>query len=981
MSHNNSTTRRISIALSLCVGVFLLLSVSWAVATAEDSQEAPSETRLVRLEPGDNFIGWIAEGVSIEDLFESIPQVVALWHWDAETQTYELAAPVLPKQLWSIGRIEPGMGVFVRVGGEDVVEWHQPITPARGLVELRTGENWVAWAGPDDWSITEAAKGIGLSLEHIEFRGQIYDAAHPETAMTVAPLRRGDPLKVSMDRDTNWLQPTYLVPRIDFPGGTSSKLREHAQKDVAAILDYYAQTFSVQADASRLTVLIPKDVESLIQYHRTADPYFSKTAEESVRAQYSRASGWAGDIGGEPVIVAKRGSDCIDCSNIILLSHEYFHVLQGDLIGSRFPGGRAGDPSWLTEGAATWAGWLLHDERSNEHRADFIGLAARGPSLFSSAVLNGFSYTLGRFATELLVNRAGAAAPLEFYRQLASTRTGPSLRWYSALGWKDAFAVAFGVSVEEFYSEFDTWQQGLPDRLDHRSDPRMTELTGRVTREGKYILSGVTVTLVNSEAASQGFAAEVFSSDVTDTNGNFRLSVPKGRKVKVRVSLSDSWPCISLWHTEPGIAFESNEALAIDVDASATEKLKIVIPDGVCEHEVSGHLVGPQGVSVHGIRVFVNNSLDGRTSTIRTERDGSFRTLVPHSGEYQVGAILRDDCRVWYGPGGETVVSIDERVAIAVSDESVPDLRLVLPAGYCLVTISGRLLDSAGNGIGGGIVFVSGDDGIASGQSEADGTFSFTLPSSGSYRLGVNLDGCRAWWQRDAAPGSRQDATLFQGTGSDVTSIRFQLDRGQCDSRFTGRLLNSEGHGIVNAWVYAQADDGQGTGSRTSADGSFDISLLSGGSYRLGVNIRGCAVYYRGGGATSSWSEAEQIDTDGDVGELSIRIPANLCNATISGRLINADRHGLAHRQIGVISEGARSVHSELWTEATGYWTMRVHQNQSYRIYTYVDGCPLHYREGGATAKAQDASQIQVRESDVTGVEFRLPEDPASFCN
>ena len=66
--------------------------------------------------------------------------------------------------------LEPGMAATIRICSEGSIEWEQPLTPARGLVTLYSGENWVAWNGRNQWPLDEVVRDIGWSLVSIELR-------------------------------------------------------------------------------------------------------------------------------------------------------------------------------------------------------------------------------------------------------------------------------------------------------------------------------------------------------------------------------------------------------------------------------------------------------------------------------------------------------------------------------------------------------------------------------------------------------------------------------------------------------------------------------------------------------------------------------------------------------------------------------------------------------------------------------------------
>ena len=120
-----------------------------------------------RLEPGNNFVGWIGAPTSLRELFATVPEILVVYAWDADQRRYRMASPKLPEHHWTVHDIEPNAAYVLRIAGSLAVEWERPAVPVRGLAELRSGFNWVSWAGPSDWTMTDIARGIGRSLVSI----------------------------------------------------------------------------------------------------------------------------------------------------------------------------------------------------------------------------------------------------------------------------------------------------------------------------------------------------------------------------------------------------------------------------------------------------------------------------------------------------------------------------------------------------------------------------------------------------------------------------------------------------------------------------------------------------------------------------------------------------------------------------------------------------------------------------------------------
>ena len=103
-----------------------------------------------------------------------------------------------------------------------------------------------------------------------------------------------------------------------------------------------------------------------------------------------------------------------------------------------------------------------------------------------------------------------------------------------------------------------------------------------------------------------------------------------------------------------------------------------------------------------------------------------------------------------------------------------------------------------------------------------------------------------------------------------------------------------------------------------------------------------------------------------------------MCTLRISGRLLNSDgspRSGLFARAQGEAGEGGD------WPSSDGAFSFTVPSAGSYRLAVWIEGCRVHYAGAGEAGGHNQARTLSISDADITGVEFRLPEDPALICN
>lgn len=187
----------------------------------------------------------------------------------------------------------------------------------------------------------------------------------------------------------------------------------------------------------------------------------------------------------------------------------------------------------------------------------------------------------------------------------------------------------------------------------------------------------------------------------------------------------------------------------------------------------------------------------------------------------------------------------------------------------------------------------------------------------------------------------------------------------------SGRVSDSGG---PLAGITVATNDG--TSARTASDGSFTITLRVSGGYILEASVDGCRVYYHQlTGATGSRDNATAIQvSDADISDIRIEIPTDVCALQIRGRLVDAS--GAARAGVQVEADGNSRSFGAARTASDGSFAVTVPMNDRYRL-SFWDGCWVFRGEGGGVTTSWDeAALIRVAGDDVSGVVFRVPENP-----
>ena len=902
--------------VAAALGAALLGALWLAFARAEE----PSGEIVTVLQPGENLVGWIADEAPVGDLFAAAPAIEVVWAWDARSHRWQAASPRAPDELHSLHTLRPGMGLLVWVGGDQPVEWRRSAVPARGLVELWPGRNLVAWAGPDDSSIAWLSKGIGVSLVSAgvpssgETSWSIYDPEDAATAEAFPAVSRGDALWVDVSRNINWLQPTGVLPAIEFPGGAPQLLQDRVRADVESMLDFYGETYAIQADFADLTIYLPKDRESFNAVANADHRLEPWTAEE-----WEHRGGWANFSAAIAKQVVAAG---VESSPRLTLSHEYFHVIQHHLRrhSDHSDPILATDaiPNWLNEGTADWMAWY---HREVQGFGGYHGYADRDRALANAsrelrskrASLSLESsqqpYTHGHVAADLLAQRAGGGALIEFWRLTGRSTAASSADNSLTKFWREVFLEAFGVSAADFYSAFCRFRRGetVPDYsgdspLCLDDDVRM--LSGVLVDDDGAAISGAAIRVVPLDHTGVSGGVDhlggwVYLGGRTNSQGRFTLrfanvswpsrditatdiDIDIGRgPLGARVAISEM--CAG-WYAADGLV--GRTAAAIPFEDNVAD-IRIQLPAETCRR-IEGAVVGPEGVGLSGAKVSLFSSRGAREQRY-TASDGSFafRGVPPH-GLYSLGVHLRDGCTIWFA-GGEDVT--DSPVGTdRWSANDLNGIRVVVPENACRWEVRGRLVDSAGEGVANGSVrlHLRDETGPSPGwvlSTEQDGSFSHVVPLPGEYQIASEYQGCRWYYSEGGgATFDRNEAALLSLRTQNVSGLVVRLTEDECRWAVRGRLIDFYGDGAAGERVALCRHDETRLAPhcrerQTEPDGSFSFAVPQPGEYQIQVISswkQHCRRWYysEGGGVTLDRNEAALLSLrTGGISDLVLRVP------------------------------------------------------------------------------------------------------------
>ena len=423
-------------------------------ASAESDESPDPGTITTVLQPGWNMVGWLGPEAPATDLFEAIPALVRASAWDAAEQRYQRRTRTSVAR-YGLRDLEPGMGLWLELGGDAPFEWTRPAPEGGVLLSLRAGDNLVGWAGRDRTAIEDALARFGDALVRAwqwDAEAQAYDQYRPTTAdssNTLRELSHGDALWVELTGDARWWQSGSAPAPVVFLGDFTEDERAEVRGWMDSARAIYMERWSLEAP---MTIYVG-DLEALA-------PTYRRIRGHAPPEQF------CGNYRGGVFFLW-------GCIYERAVAHDYFHAIQDDLSAGRY----GGAPNWMVEGSAEYAESVYTGSGSasltvREHVAQDIHRAIAGIVRYAAPDLselksfedfhaqpNSLGYRLGFLALDWLVGRSSEASTIGFFRALAGGQR-----------WQEAFESAFGIAVDDFYEAFEAYRSEVAPPLPHLTD-------------------------------------------------------------------------------------------------------------------------------------------------------------------------------------------------------------------------------------------------------------------------------------------------------------------------------------------------------------------------------------------------------------------------------------------------------------------------------------------------------------------------------
>lgn len=899
---------------ALAVAALLLLTVALGRAAAETP-----DTITTQLQPGINFVGWVGPETPVVDLFDDVPEIEAVyaWAWDGSRRTWLSASPRVPVELHTFETLTTGTGLVLRVGGAEEVEWVRPLVPGSGFVWLVRGLNLAPWVGDAGDTLQNAGLDArpwflaAHAWDPVSNQYRTYDPQAPATIDALSQVHIGDALWIEVGEGSEgyWDQRSDSLSQIRgvLTGPEGEPFVDFGVTAIA--LDSNDNWFYgfTNSDGS-FFIPVRTGVPYILRFHhdgkpgcwlfykddlavkdgQTASPLRADSTDPTfVTFQaLDGACGWEIrgqliDADGSPLVgrtitalpagvVGKQGVETAQDGSFTIVTDEdgphRLHIsLTDDCVLHYRDGGitASADNESLIQVADAHVDGVTIAVPADACRwsirgavVDSDGQPLAGVEIGSYR--NRKAQTLTRTAND---GSFSIPVPLNGSYELKLNLDGDCSVYYGPDGTATDRNQAESVWVRD--SDVTDLQIAVPDW------PCGFQITGRVVNRDGDAVNGAIHAIAEDRSE--------FGSSIRD-DGSFSIVGPaQSGPWRLRVSFRPG--CFMYYGADGAVSAWDAASLVTIADVRVTG-IQVVVPNQACNWWIKGRIVDAMGFARSDVEINVWDNRNRFYGKQPVEADGSFAVRVNEEEHYRIEVSLGPWCFLYHASGKWAIADAQHALWISAGDHDAPGVVVRLPNNACGWLISGTIVDSEHRRLPGIQVIAVGPEGATWGTvSGADGSFSVNAPSSGSYDLRAEP---QEWCAIplgtvEATKGGSEDTDEHLADARPI-SFDVEIPANACERRIQGSLIDADGQGVADKWLWAMAGELGRGGTFTESDGSFVITVPVTGVYTLGFWVSDdCYVYYNES-ADASPNHASHVTVgDADVTGITIRIPDNPC--------------------------------------------------------------------------------------------------------
>ena len=542
--------------LGVAVASVLLLVAVLSPGDASADEPQASDTSIIQLERGVNFLGWVGEAMPIGNLFEAVPEIEVVYSWDPQRQRWSMASPVVPSRLWGLRELNQGRAYVLRLSNGAALETPTPECHSSKIPTIEPGHNLIAWTGCAI-DVADAFEMLGPLTSEISLLGgglgqpARYSRADSAGPSAAAPIQTGAPIWVHRSRLESCPRPSQTNFTYEAPEGADPEVVRRATRAVEDVIAYFHDRYGIRAEALH------------------------------VEFEDKPWGGWASG-GLMNIALGRFDSGSVGFSlteGARLVAHEYWHVLQFALSE-----GRNWPPVWLVEGTATYMERQYLEHRSLPVEEPVLDALAPSLEVLAWYGFTGWDYHVGAVASRSLYSREPVGAFIEFWCRLNE-----------ADSWQEAFESAFELPAREFYAAYEESITDLP--VSNRSEEYVLTLprgkvTGTVEWSDGTPLAGARVM---ADRLARGPWSITWTSTLSDADGQFELDVVIGccgetgedgvfSGYEHVFSIDPFRDGCQRFYGESGSLVDRQSAQVIHVDRDVAQ-FRFVLPEGTCARQ------------------------------------------------------------------------------------------------------------------------------------------------------------------------------------------------------------------------------------------------------------------------------------------------------------------------------------------------------------------------------------------------------------
>lgn len=334
------------------------------------------------------------------------------------------------------------------------------------------------------------------------------------------------------------------------------------------------------------------------------------------------------------------------------------------------------------------------------------------------------------------------------------------------------------------------------------------------------------------------------------------------------------------------------------------------------------------GLPVGNVRIQVYDSAGSVVASGESSADGNYTISQLVAGSYRVGFLPSGNYLAQFSANRSTLAAADP--VSVTSGAMTSGVNAALAAGG---QITGAVSDASTSAAIGGVLVDAYDSSgriVASAQSAADGTYSLVGLSTGSYRVEfLSPAGDRPAQFYNAASSLAIAKYVFVTAGTSTTHISIALVEGAKISGTVTDSATNAGIGGVPVSVYDSSGKVIAT-AQTASDGTYAVSGLTAGSYRVGFASHANHVpqYYNNSATLAS---ATSISVSASAERAGVNA-ALVQGGQVGGTLIDASTNAPVPDVLVNAYDSSGAVVASTVSAADGIYTVSGLATGSYRI-------------------------------------------------